>query len=306
MPCGQQRVLFTERAAIYADKAFSARELILPSDGVIVLGDGLSFDLNKVDKSEKCAQPNGDAAYTGYLQAENFFDPNSWITMTSFGNIFVGASGLGNPVPHSERVPCRGDQVVYPNNSIFKTTMNLIESLSLSKLQLGDATFTSNAFQEFLSSDYGQLLFTTDITSDNQLLIDESLSTCSNDRGCACGNERADKLSLICGFVADRCPQVNCHHPIKPTGFCCAICGASLVMSGGSNFKFDMISNLLRTYKLGDEYSGVETYIHATLTGQVQVVFVHNRNGTQTSAKKLAAALAEYLREDGRVSDYSQ
>ena len=301
-PCGNQRILLPSNGAIYIDKSLSAREINLPSNGYVIFDKDMTFDLKSSPSSnrEECRTPNGDADYVAHLFEQDFYNPQYWSTSLS-GKVFKGSDTIGNPIPHSERVPCSRDSVRFPSGSTFKTRLKLVEQMTVSSIIIGSKSYDSLAFNELLKTDIGKLLFTYSTTDRFQLLVDSSKANCDQDTGCACGNERPLILSNICAFVAASCPKLTCNDGIKPIGFCCPICGTVLKITGTDNYKFDLVDNLLKTYQMKNEYTKAESYIHVVSNDMTQVIFVDSVNGSGSqSGHKLAKAFAEYLHEDSQ------
>ncbi|KAI1285780.1 Protein amnionless [Halotydeus destructor] len=293
LPCGNQRITLPKEGVIFLDTSTYGREIVLPKDGALVFLPGSSIGKNGAQSS--CSWPNGEAIYSGNQVDDNYLDPSSWST-TVYGVKYDGGATTGNPMPHTERVPCPSDSIKFPDKSAFKVSLKSTAESTVASLYIGSKQYTNEQFKRLLQMDIGSKLFTKSESS--VLTVEASRATCPYVQGCPSRNDKPEIMSLICSNVAGKCPKLTCANPVRPIGFCCKICGSfvSLVTKEDS-FRFELLDSLLLTYRAQKDYAGVNSYLHLTNDRTVQIIFVDSVQG-HNRHHKMAAAFAEYLQED--------
>ncbi|KPM05201.1 Amnionless-like protein [Sarcoptes scabiei] len=182
-------------------------------------------------------------------------------------------------IPDSELIPCHRDYVDLPINGSWKIRIGNNSRLipMLANLKIGATNFGTLTFQSFVSSFIGKMLF--EIEEYNHIEINTPSERCRKAK-CACGNDRMLVMEEICRFKENKCPTLQCHDPIKPSGFCCQICASSLVIQ--NNFEND--DSLWKTYlrliehinDLNEEkkfkISRLFLYAHWLFNGSIQIL----------------------------------
>lgn len=208
----------------------------------------------------------------------SWFNPDNWLSEHG---------ALLSHVPDSHSIPCIEDEVVFGDRGLVRPAMsfsgneradtltfkvnfapsiysNMIKAsrsskrvgnLRVSKLKIGDQSYSQSEFNALVSSkEYENLLFDFNNTNNllgssdtddlyepvtNLIIIDESsfiktehdFHVCLDEAGCVCGNEDSIVMDAICSFhLPLELDELPCHDPISSTGYCNKICGTSIII----------------------------------------------------------------------------
>ncbi|KAI8494161.1 hypothetical protein Bbelb_279210 [Branchiostoma belcheri] len=156
----------------------------------------------------------------------------------------------------------------------------------------------SNEFGKFLESENGKMQFKLGPSGG----IAVQGQDCNDNSGCYCGNE--DHMDKICDLYGDNCLSVTCSNPVTPSGSCCPMCGAVLLLSYDAS-TFDIMAfqdRLVDDYMLNEHgYKGrVKGRVSKLKDGHVQLVLVDNVPGAQNgmAAGEVGTHIASLIEED--------
>ncbi|XP_059488087.1 protein amnionless isoform X2 [Neocloeon triangulifer] len=221
MPCRNDLVIFpsslSASIALHPG-ATSVKGIVLPTTGELLLSNG-DLILTGLQNASGCI--GEDVEFTGG-EARYWLDPGNWNGPS--GEPLKG--GQNSPIPHSERIPCETDQVIFLNGGTFQVQLPDVP-VKVGAVNIEGKDVSLEQLHELVLDDTGFHLFKGDAS---QLEITNEL--CQDPRGCICN---ADLHPLtwqrICSFESVRCALPMCENPIKPKGFCCPICGAAIYIS---------------------------------------------------------------------------
>lgn len=231
----------------------------------------------------------------------DWLDPANWnqSLKTKNSEKIIDCSGrvdFGNPIPHSERIPCRYDDVLFPSNTTFKVVANLEIETQINSLKIGDKTFDLQSFNEYVFSKSGKYLF--NITNLINLKIDQL--QCNDISGCSCGNDEIDILKLICEKLSIGCLPLQCNDPVRPIGHCCDICAAVIMLSHKRGFNLDLLKDLIDLFESKPEFSGAKSYLHKLVDDRIQIIIIDSDE--KGVADRLANNLKDHLTE-GKITN---
>lgn len=229
-------------------------------------------------------------------KTSEWLDPCNW-NQTIESEVYAGCSAT-NPIPHSNRVPCSfDDDIIFPPKSTIKLKINTVEPVKLISLHLNNHEYNTVTFKQLINSEVGENIFENiEITKLNDILIDKK-NNCTDKSGCACPNQKPIIMAKICSLIVGRCPIIECSDPIKPTGFCCKICGSMFVLNYKKDFNFILFYNLILTYQLDNEkYIGTNAYIYKTIKDNIEIV-VLNSQEDKSRAHEFSTYLYNFLEE---------
>ena len=188
----------------------------------------------------------------------------------------------------SEYLPCATDDVIFPKGNTFKVRLDSTgNDVSLNSLTIGGKSVDTNQLRKDLFRQF-------DVTSETRLRITNS-GGCTDQTGCACGNDRTDILSKICAHVSrdDMTCEAQCKTPVSVTGECCAQCGFVLRAKYTDDFRFADLHS-----KLNEKFvtSQLRVIISKTSDDVIQIVVLDSGNGE--SAKRTGKRIESFLRAD--------
>lgn len=249
---------------------------------MITLDENFSFDAKPGYSRQKCASI--ESTFIGGTTPPSWFDPANWDSIIDV-ETFPG-SLMSNPIPHSDRIPCRFDKVTVP----LATRIKLSSDVSVSNFQLDGVDVDQRYMNNFIKDGAGKLWINNNLR--NKILITNA--TCTDVTGCACGNGNRESLSRICKFSAGKCSldRKECPMRIKPEGFCCSICGTVLSMSYQKKFQYFLLENLIRIFLSSHS---VKFYMSKTYSNRIQIVILDEDGASGLNA---GAKLKETLQLD--------
>ncbi|XP_075971180.1 amnion associated transmembrane protein [Anticarsia gemmatalis] len=218
LPCSKQTLVFPELVVgsiSIADTELT--EMILPEEGELILDDILTLGADPAEKN--CTDGNAyyiDKTSSSWNQAGVWYSPS-----------------FSEATPDSDRVPCFNDIVKFPSDARITVTLPK-ETQYVKSLYIGDESFTTEQFrQRILQQSEQRQQFVLNEFSTTGLEIGKHM-TCT-DFGCPC---QVVPMKIDCS--SKFCPKPTCVDPIKPLGFCCEICGGSILFDADKGF--DMLS----------------------------------------------------------------
>ncbi|KAF0306616.1 Protein amnionless [Amphibalanus amphitrite] len=282
-PCAGQVALLSDGLAVYLHQQLEARTMVLPTNGEIILGEGASvaFADRPAPADSRCRGTGGSTVRFGG-SAARWMDAGSW-----------RQAALPSPVPHSERVPCAsgGDSVRFPENITYRAQVQ--RAITVRELSIGPHAMDTERFRTFRNTTVGRSLF--DVRAGFN--ITGVGRTCGTEE-CACGNDRAEVLSVIC--AATECAEAPCSRPVQPVGHCCPMCGAvvRVTPSAGRPAAAAALRRLVRQLRGS---GAVRWHVSATHAGRLQAVLVDAQT-ERTDSARLARELADRLAAEPGMS----
>ncbi|KAF0314459.1 Protein amnionless [Amphibalanus amphitrite] len=282
-PCAGQVALLPDGLAVYLHEQFEARTMVLPTNGEIILGEGASVALadRPARADSRCRGTDGSTVRFGG-SAARWMDAGSW-----------RQAALPSPVPHSERVPCAsgGDSVRFPENITYRVQVQ--RAITVRELSIGPHAMDTERFRTFRNTTVGRSLF--DVRAGFN--ITGVGRTCRTEE-CACGNDRAEVLSVIC--AATECGEAPCSRPVQPVGHCCPMCGAVVRVTPSAG-RPAAAADLRRLVRELSGSGAVRWHVSATHAGRLQTVLVDVQT-ERTDSARLARELADRLAAEPGMS----
>lgn len=217
------RVLPTEYSALLEiNSELLVRELTLPSDGTVFIGDRGSINFKPTVKgSSSCETENGMEPFAQLKLPE----ATPWLLSSNWDSEF------NNPaVPHLNRIPCDCD------NAHFDNEDGEVQALlpSIPSIRVGDILVRN----ESILNNMGSVSKVLKLPRDGISI--ESVENCIVCHDATSTDILYDEL---CINEAPLCLLPMCESPFTPLGHCCEICGAQLLIEK-STFDFDEMSDL--------------------------------------------------------------
>ncbi|XP_040165252.1 protein amnionless [Anopheles arabiensis] len=240
---------------------WTVSSLILPQQGGLLFPDH-SFSLNVVSRDPAAIS----VAIFNAPGRTPYYSGSNWATYDEQRSTHSTPNAA---VPHSERVPCQYELVVFEvgKNMPKPIDMQYHESIEVGNVRFGDTIEGLDSFHNFVSSELGQFLF---YNAEDTLIRQ---GKCANADKCPCQEPR--QMDAICSNV--RCTVPHCLSPIHPPGHCCPICGSWFRMDmatikGVFNMQtfMDKLRRKINTGEVDD--SGVEFHIGVDRSAGANVV----------------------------------
>lgn len=283
LPCHRDRVILPEWFATYLNFQLEAREVVMPSNGLLLLGNegGIRLATDDYDRWQyPCPEgskgvdmhfnPQRVSGETAWYDGRHWslaFDqgPSSSATTTR-GRIvssyatFMHYRGGNGPndedddvrvVPHYERIPCAYDRIYLPTNGSYRMRVYTnVWAPTPTLVTVGGRLRLADTISMigFLRSVYGKLMFDEGAASEDF----------GGGRGefqewpprgspLTCDNGRPTSAAMLCTYV--RCSRSPpCRDPIQPWGFCCPICGSVMLVRPRSSRKANNKDNLIAMF----------------------------------------------------------
>lgn len=195
---------------LFMDKEQQLNEVILPSDGAIVLSSGSKIQFSDIRKCD----PNRiqEAQLVTASKHRLWFSTNNWITQGEAENVAKA---------DIFKIPCECDVVEFPKEYVAAIDLEYVDEIVVDRILINDRT---DDFEKFLETPIGQKMFL------NSEAVHFTRGLCNPQRYCGCHNHnRFEKYTeLLCDEESKYCPEPHCVDPIRPKGHCCSICGAIL------------------------------------------------------------------------------
>ncbi|XP_072032510.1 protein amnionless-like [Amphiura filiformis] len=292
VPCAQDKVIFTDQTSVvFLQVNGTMREVVLPTNGEVVLANTMTIAFS--DYSDVDPQCNGQDVTFIADTPKHWFDPDNWKDPAS-------------PVTvETELVPCRYDDVSFPEDNLFSVALN--ESVSVRSIQISGQSYNGPNIASYLNTPNGKLQFAVD----DSVTIGILGYDCPDSTGCQCGNdEKQQTMDMICSMAS--CYPLMCQNPVTPEGACCAKCGAILTMDfEHSSFNMNQFKQWIKTNYGGtvnlnkratkrQADSSVESniifYISKTKSEMIQLVITETGSGSGKSAVQMAQRIQRDLR----------
>ncbi|XP_078670876.1 protein amnionless-like isoform X2 [Branchiostoma floridae x Branchiostoma belcheri] len=309
LPCSKQVVSFEEKPepyAVFVEHDVSVGELVLPMNGEIVFADDLKVNFGSFFHEPTCMA--GENRFVGG-EPEDWLNPHNWrveddlsvVPPMSSDDAAVPTSAAdgsdGFPLLQAEVVPCTHDTVVFPENATYLVSLD--HSKEVKQVDFTGTVYKkSNEFGKFLESENGKMQFKLGPSGG----IAVQGQDCNDNSGCYCGNE--EHMDKICDLYGDNCLSVTCSNPVTPSGSCCPMCGAVLLLSYDAS-TFDIMAfqdRLVDDYMLNEHaYKGrVKGRVSKLKDGHVQLALVDNVPGAQNgmAAGEVGKHIASLIEED--------
>lgn len=207
--CKNPKAIFKKEVDgfVYMDhQQHQLEEVVLPTDGAIVLSTDSKFQFSK---NETCESDDSNL-----LDASRglWFSAKSWKTDGAAEN---------KAQPHVFKIPCECDYAVFPDENAYGVDLESVDEIVVDKILIHGR---SDNFEQFLESPIGQKMF---LNSD---AVHFAQGVCNPQKYCGCHNQiRFRKYTdIVCEEDSKYCDDPHCLEPIKPQGHCCPICGAIL------------------------------------------------------------------------------
>ncbi|KAK7485022.1 hypothetical protein BaRGS_00023800 [Batillaria attramentaria] len=284
-PCGNDRVIIPDDSpVIYMQMNTTLRELTLPKNGELILGNGvqLAFTQDAADVTN-CPQTGGDVEFTA-VHAAKWVDPQNWCATTT-----ELADCQPDSLLETERVPCVTDDVVFLRHRSYYVDLSHDLQLKVKTLKLTGTSFTTDSFTQYVNSTDGRKIFRLS-SPGAPTTLSISRQGCNDVGGCACGNDQGQMQQQICAIQSKRCTRAKCKSPVMPVGACCDMCGVVINGTRGRGFNFNDFKNLLQT-TFFDNNTDVTTAVSVTSAGNVQVVL-------QDDSGQYSSQLAALIKAD--------
>lgn len=213
--CKKSKAIFEKEVDgfLYMDKQHQLQEVILPSDGAVVISPNSQV---RFTESKKCDSTTDDVNLLS-TSKRLWFSSRSWSTEGEGRNVAKS---------HVFQIPCECDIVEFPSENVYAVDLQLVDEIVADKILINERL---DNFDQFLETPIGQKMFL------NSEAVHFSPGLCHPPKYCGCHNpQRFEKFTdLLCEEESKFCPEPNCLQPIQPDGHCCRICGAML------NFKIE-------------------------------------------------------------------
>lgn len=213
-----------------------------------------------------------------FLKEEEWLNPHNWATQLN-GKLVEGQLSA-NPIPHTDRIPCRGDDVIFPDQATIKVKISLSQDLMLSSLRLNNVQFSNDSLNRFLATKTGQMIFRN---TNRRLLINSQLSTNNVcDKQCPCDTERSQLIDQICPLIT--CQAINCENAIQPPGHCCPLCAVMVKVLPKDGLNFVDFNRLFTNYIKNQLNDGSIGYAYSIEDKSMIAVFT---NPQEFSSQKI-------------------
>lgn len=222
------------------------------------------------------------------IKLEPWLKPSNWELLTK--------KPTNIAIPHSERVPCLSDNVIFPNESSYWIQYPEIP-ISVNQLSIEGEDFSDNRLQDFLLSEPGNRQF-QNLDYQNRLsVINVNNFECQDPSGCFCHDDDFINIA-VCKNLQQICNIPHCLTPVKPIGHCCEFCGklytkicylfielSRILILGATiivdfeqhSFNLNKFREMLNHYKIISDYQNVDLYASKVSTkfgSRIQIVFV--------------------------------
>nr|XP_018900553.1 PREDICTED: protein amnionless [Bemisia tabaci] len=242
-------------------KSVSLCQLVLPSFGFLVMPVDAVIEFSGLP-----CDPSKELIYNRDFY-ERWENPTNWLYFPR-----------NKATPHSARIPCPFDDVIFPSNSTFAVRLPPIPT-TVKSFIYNDKELSSQELRSFIGeSPIGQSQFLLTSTSHNDMVVPTITGQgCQNPTGCSCGTERLMQLSCN-AFSTWLCNVPHCRDPVRPAGHCCDICGAVLEFNYDPlKFKMSELDIILESFlSLVKNQKGVDLFYHSGKTDRntIQAVLV--------------------------------
>lgn len=209
--CVKSKAIFNKQidGLLYMENQQKIDEIILPSDGAIVLTTNSKVQFSN---TQKCDFENVANLQTLDSPKRLWFSTKSWSTAGEDTNAAR---------PDVFKIPCECDIVEFPSKNVGAVDLDYVSEIVADKIVINERT---DNFDQFLESEIGQKMFL------NSEAVRFVQGFCNPPKYCGCHNHKRfnEYTDLICVEESKYCEVPHCLQPIHPMGHCCPMCGAIL------------------------------------------------------------------------------
>lgn len=245
--CSKSKAIFKKEidgVLLMDNQQHQLQEVILPSDGAIVLSTDTKIHFSNTKKCES------DKVDLLDKSKRLWFSTKSWHTEGNAENVAQ---------PHVFKIPCECDTVEFPNDNIYAVDLEYVDEIVADKILINDRT---DNFEQFLETPIGQKMFL------NSEAVHFSQGICHPQKYCGCHNQiRFRKYTdILCEEESKYCPEPHCLDPIQPEGHCCRICGAILNFNVTDTCEFNIanineVGRKLRRFRNGKYFNKLHYFV---------------------------------------------
>lgn len=307
VPCADQLILFP--AYFYAlldlPSIVRTKGIILPSFGALVFPQNgqIEFNLNPVSDCE--VKLRDSVAIFKKPDRHFWYLSHNWREIDDNN----GPMKINTAKPHSDRIPCTYDEVRFPPDRNFVVDLQLNPRIDLGHVQLNDKVIYPQELENFIMSREGQTMF-----KNGEVTRISSIMPLAKKIGLPCHTSPFEYYeAVLCYNEKEFCQIPHCLDPIQPKGFCCKICGASLLIDTQINEQsMELIVKVLKSNLMAlgeaheiDYYVGV-VEINKKLQAQLVITDVeeYNEKSTKLMRALLASVLHPYETSECRMSNF--
>ncbi|KAH3846701.1 protein amnionless-like isoform X2 [Dreissena polymorpha] len=292
LPCGNDRMIIPDDSpVVFMQINTTVQELVLPATGELVFGSffGLAFT-NEPDHSAACLDSGSDITFNASHPAD-WFDPDNWcLTDTETGPCKDMA------LLDTERIPCSTGDVVFPTGSSYYVDLGRNKDIQVNTLKVSGKAYSTNTFRDYLRTENGRNIFPPPATG-AQSSVTMNRRKCTDQTGCACGNDQGQIFETVCTVTKLRCPRPLCAATIKPVGHCCNVCGGMLTLTYGTGFNLDTFNNSIqRNFVENEKYPHIKYILSKRSDGKIQMVLWDDNKGVMSS--QLAQDILADIKQD--------
>lgn len=166
---------------------------------------------------------------------------------------------LNNAVPHTNRVPCKDDDVVIKKYPAFAIMYPKI-AVQIKKLTIENYTLEHDELQNLLDSTKGYFLFqNNELQPRREVISIKEDMDCYQKYGCNCQMEYKTLNEYVCNELKNDQtyrPIKKCYAPIQVIGHCEPFCGSVILMQINRQFNINLYKNLMASLPKMDTYIG--------------------------------------------------
>lgn len=283
--CPKTSLKFTEDSLEFFDGNSHEKEIIFASSGFYYFQDKgqlIIGDTTNVN-TEECANAFGDEVTVHSVKSQSWMAYNNWYSESNT-----------NPAkPDVEKIPCDSDEVIFNATSVTRVDMDSLFVLQLKRVSIGDKWLQPEEFGAFCTTVLGQKMF----ENCANVNFEPPKASASNSPVSSCHLMWDYYESAVCSN-APKCSPAKCIDPIRPHGFCCDICGASLrvVIPPKQNLVLTDLNTML-SRKLSSQpniafYSSIYDQ-----DGKILQVNIVDRNGDEKNTQKALQIVGDVLKK---------
>ncbi|XP_055695784.1 protein amnionless [Lutzomyia longipalpis] len=228
LPCADQLILFPAYfyTALDLPQSLTIRGTVLPIFGALTLPSSGQINFNN-DPATNCEASNSRDTVAIFKRPERHF----WLLSHNWREIDQDGAPMriNKAIPHLDRIPCTFDEVRFPQDRNFVVDLQLTPRVDFAIIQLHAQYVQPMEFERFLLNRDGQMMF-----KNGEMVRVRSDQEDTEESPCHAEPFQYSEV-LLCQNEKDFCEVPQCLNPIKPRGFCCDICGASLLMDMQKN-----------------------------------------------------------------------
>ncbi|XP_074604408.1 amnion associated transmembrane protein [Brevipalpus obovatus] len=288
--CPRDKIIIPDDSVIFLNQSIVGRQIVMPHNGEIILGEEASIG-GKANRNRK-GRCQGTAKQF-FLEGREWLDPKNW--NVSLHEIGLKGGWTNNPMPHTDRIPCPDDHIIFPTEASFKVMVNLPQSVHVNSITIGGAILDEENFKRFLASKTGRSLFKINPLTNG--VVVSSKESCGQSI-CPCSLPRKGFREKVCSFV--ECPNLEdfCDSPLQLDGFCCPICGVALRIASNKDRNFIDFNQIFEDFWMQKEYDGSVGYAYVDDEGNIIGVIVNIHNDGSKSLENARKILEVFSTDE--------